>query len=81
MHNHSVAVGCEHCHYTGYRGRKAVYEVIPIDKELSEKIKQSVQEITEDLKERNIKTLAENAFEIFERGETSVEEIYTLLMH
>lgn len=29
------AVGCEYCYYTGYSGRKAIYEVIPIDDELA----------------------------------------------
>ena len=36
---HMVPVGCESCYYTGYKGRKAVYEVLPIDNDLSEKIK------------------------------------------
>src|SRR5690606_16390653 len=28
---HQIAVGCEKCHYTGYKGRQAIYEIIPID--------------------------------------------------
>lgn len=28
-------VGCKRCFYTGYSGRRAVYEVIPMDDELS----------------------------------------------
>ena len=32
---HYVAKGCEDCYFTGYRGRKAVYEVIPLDQELA----------------------------------------------
>ncbi len=27
-------VGCEKCFYTGYRGRKAIYEIIPIDDDI-----------------------------------------------
>lgn len=76
---HFTAQGCDHCFFTGYKGRKAVYEVIPIDHELSDKIKGGQYDISQELKERNIKTLAENAFELFERGETSLEEIYSLL--
>jgi type IV pilus assembly protein PilB len=80
VHNHYVANGCERCHFTGYKGRKAVYEVVPIDKELSDKIKLQAQDIETELKERGIRTLADNAFELFEQGQTSIEEIYALLM-
>jgi general secretion pathway protein E/type IV pilus assembly protein PilB len=77
--HHYVAVGCEHCFNTGYKGRKAVYEVITIDSELSGEIKQSATDISAQLKERNIQTLAENAFSLFEQGKTSIDEIYSLL--
>jgi len=76
---HYIPVGCNHCHHKGYAGRKAVYEVIPIDYELSVKIKTSIFDVSAQLKERGIKTLAENSFELFEQGETSLEEIYSLL--
>jgi len=33
------------------------------------------------LKERNIKTLRENAFELFEKGMTSIDEIYPILLN
>lgn len=78
---HAKAVGCESCFYTGYKGRKAVYEVIPIDYELANKIKNSIFDISHELNERKIKTLAENAFEIFEQGETTLDEIYPLLLN
>lgn len=80
MH-HYKAKGCEECHYTGYKGRKAVYEVIPIDAELVGFIKNNQHDVSEALKERGIKTLAENAFELFEKGETSIDEIYPLLLN
>jgi type IV pilus assembly protein PilB len=76
---HYEAKGCDKCYYTGYKGRKAVYEVIPIDFELSQSIKNSIFDISEQLKEKNIKSLAENAFDLFEKGDTSIEEIYSLL--
>lgn len=78
---HNVAKGCEACYYTGYRGRKAVYEVIPIDHELADKIKNGIFDVAADLRDRNIKTLTENAFELFESGHTSLEEIYPLLFN
>jgi len=76
---HWTAQGCEQCYFTGYRGRKAVYEVIPIDAELAEKIKRSEFSIDEALEQKHIKSLTENAYDLFERGETSLEEIYPLL--
>lgn len=76
---HMVAVGCDKCHYTGYSGRLALYEVIPIDKELAMCIKQNDQSVDELLEKRNIKKLAERAFEVFTKGETSLEEVYPLL--
>lgn len=79
--HHYIAKGCEQCYYTGYKGRKAVYEVIPIDQELAFEIKNGNMYIHELLKERGIGTLAENAFRLFEDGKTSIEEIYPLLFN
>jgi len=81
VRTHHVAKGCEQCYYTGYKGRKAVYEVIPIDQELAFEIKNGNMYIHELLKERGIGTLAENAFRLFEEGRTSIEEIYPLLFN
>ncbi|MGN8072599.1 GspE/PulE family protein [Mucilaginibacter sp. 22184] len=78
---HYVAGGCEHCYYTGYKGRKAVYEVIPVDLELAQEIKAGHTQIARLLKDRGIQTLAENAFHIFSQGDTSLEEIYPLLFN
>jgi general secretion pathway protein E/type IV pilus assembly protein PilB len=79
--NHCEPKGCEHCYYTGYKGRKAVYEVIPIDQELTSEIKNGNTYIDQQLKERGIQTLAENAFNLFHEGLTSIEEIYPLLFN
>ncbi|MCC8427240.1 GspE/PulE family protein [Mucilaginibacter sp. UR6-11] len=78
---HFIAHGCEECYYTGYKGRKAVYEVIPIDQELAFEIKNENMYIQELLKERGIQTLAENAFNLFNEGLTSIDEIYPLLFN
>jgi len=78
---HHIARGCEHCHYTGYKGRKAVYEVIPIDQELAIEIKNGNAYIQQLLEERGIRTLAQNAFDLFSEGLTTIEEIYPLLFN
>jgi type IV pilus assembly protein PilB len=78
---HFLAGGCPACFNTGYKGRRAVYEVIPIDEELADAIRTSEFNIGELLAARKIRTLAENAFELFEQGLTSLEEIYSLLVN
>ncbi|HXB93040.1 MAG TPA: GspE/PulE family protein, partial [Puia sp.] len=78
IESHYVPYGCPKCFNTGYKGRKAVYEVIPIDEELADAIKASQFNIAGVLKERGIRTLSENAFCLFEEGLTSLDEIYSL---
>ncbi|MGL5892183.1 MAG: GspE/PulE family protein [Bacteroidia bacterium] len=78
---HKRPAGCASCHFTGYRGRKAIYEVIPIDHELADRIRKNSPEVNDLLRERNITTLADNAFRLFENGDTSIEEIYSILFN
>lgn len=80
VETHFEPIGCEQCYYTGYKGRKAVYEVIPIDYELSDAIKNEKFNVREELKEKGINQLMDNAFELFEKGDTSIDEVYAMLM-
>lgn len=79
INSHYLPKGCDHCHYTGYRGRKAVYEVIPIDEELQQHIKNEEFNVKKLLEEQNISSLSTNAFKLFEQGLTSIDEIYPIL--
>lgn len=79
--HHYLPKGCEECHFTGYKGRKAVYEVIPVDQELALEIRNGNMYIQDLLKERGVETLSENAFALFKDGLTSIEEIYPLLFN
>lgn len=76
---HVVAVGCDHCHYTGYKGRTAVYEVIPIDFELAECIKRADMRVEQLLTDRGIVSLSQQALKLIHDGVTSLEEAYPLL--
>ena len=76
---HYMAVGCNHCYYTGYDGRKAVYEIIPITKELETAIRHNELQIDDYLANHNLTTLKTNAIEMINKGETSVNEVYSLL--
>lgn len=81
MKEHFKAVGCTRCHHTGYNGRKAIYEIIPITKELVLRIKNNVMEIDDYLEENKIVTLNQNALKMIQKGETTIEEVYSLLIH
>lgn len=76
---HYTANGCDHCFYTGYKGRSAVYEVIPIDEALATFIKQETFNVRDHLRAKGIRSLSDNAFTLFQQGLTSVEEIYPIL--
>ncbi|TWI77517.1 general secretion pathway protein E/type IV pilus assembly protein PilB [Lacibacter cauensis] len=76
---HYISRGCDHCFNTGFKGRKAIYEVIPIDSYLSDKIKNRKDGIYDYLKEQKVRTLRENAFDLFVTGATSFDEILPLL--
>lgn len=78
---HNIAQGCQNCYFTGYKGRKAIYEVINITKELGEHIKQNRTEVDGYLKQNKIDKLSENALKLFFEGETSLEEIYPFLLN
>ncbi|MCB0401212.1 MAG: type II/IV secretion system protein [Flavobacteriales bacterium] len=80
VETHYEAVGCDKCFYTGYKGRKAVYEVIPVDFDLAERIKNEDFNVHHILREKQINTLMDNAFELFDEGKTSIDEVYTMLM-
>lgn len=79
MTEHFVAVGCNDCHHTGYNGRKAIYEILPIRENLEPSIKNNELQIEHYLTENNISTLKANAIHLVEQGVTSIEEVYALL--
>lgn len=78
--HHYISSGCEECYHTGYSGRKAVYEILPIDKDLMGLIKTNALDIDNYLEAKNIQTLKYNAIGLVEEGTTSIEEVFSLLM-
>ena len=79
LNQHFVSVGCDRCHHTGYLGRKAIYEILPITKKLARPIKENKMEIGEYLKKNDVATLKTNAVDMVQQGITSIEEVYALL--
>lgn len=80
LKTHFTPIGCNACYHTGYTGRKAIYEIIPITKELVNHIKQNDLEIDTYLNEHGIATLKTNAINLIETGISSIEEVYPLLI-
>lgn len=76
-HSCYSAKGCENCYYTGYVGRKAIYEILPVTNEIATDIRN----------ERDLdatthrKRLADKAFELLKQGSTSIAEVYPLLLN
>lgn len=73
------AVGCESCYYTGYAGRRAIYEILPMDEELASAARAGRTDIRQMLAERNISTLRDAAITLFINGQTSLSEVIPLL--
>jgi type IV pilus assembly protein PilB len=78
---HAVSDGCASCFYTGYMGRIAIYEVIPVQSELSVLIKENALGIDPYLEKMNIPTLKHRALELIMEGTTSIEEIYPIFLN
>ncbi|WP_423190651.1 GspE/PulE family protein [Aquimarina brevivitae] len=79
LKTHYKAKGCNQCYHTGYLGRKAIYELVPITNALETAIRHNELEIDAYIATHNIKTLKANAIRLVKQGITSAEEVYPLL--
>ena len=80
LEKHFLPKGCNSCYHTGYIGRKAIYEILPITSELIEFIKTNKTNVDEYVENQKIETLKSNAIKMIKDGETSIEEVFSLLM-
>jgi len=78
--SHFEPAGCEDCFYTGYKGRRAIYEVLPVNNMLAGSIKKQDYSINEYLKENKIKTMVDVALEMIVDGNTSLSEAMPVLL-
>lgn len=74
------SVGCANCYSSGYKGRIAIYEIISIDEILAQSIRTNQTNIKDELHQRGVDTLGDNALRLLKSGVTSLEEVYPLLM-
>ncbi len=70
------AKGCEHCRHTGYRGRTAIYELIPVDAQLRQLIHEGAgeQEMLQHARLTSPSLIADGRRRVL-AGDTSLEEV------
>jgi len=69
--------GCGHCRGTGYKGRKAIGELLRLNDELRELIiaRAPIRAIKESAKQHGTHFLRDSALALAAAGETTLEEI------
>jgi general secretion pathway protein E len=69
--------GCKHCRGTGYKGRKAVAELLVLNDEMREAIvnRAPVRQLKELAHQAGVRLLRASALELVRRGETTLEEV------
>ncbi len=69
--------GCEYCNNTGYKGRIAIYEVLPISDKIREMIlhEASVNEIKKQAIKEGMSTLRMSGLKKIKEGVTTIEEV------
>lgn len=69
--------GCENCHFTGYSGRTAIYEILPMDDSLRDHFVQNPSTLAlRDLaRKRKMRTLRERGLQLARSGRTTLEEV------
>jgi general secretion pathway protein E len=69
--------GCSHCRGTGFKGRKAVAEVLILDDELREMIvsREPVRRIKEAACQKGTRLLREAGMDLVRKGETTLQEL------
>ena len=69
--------GCGHCRGTGYKGRKAIAEILVLDDELRELIvaRAPIRTLKEAARRNGVRFLREQALELVRAGDTDLPEI------
>ncbi|MFO7608610.1 MAG: GspE/PulE family protein [Candidatus Krumholzibacteriia bacterium] len=72
-----VGDGCEHCHHTGYSGRTAIFEILPVSGRVQELImgRAPAVRLREELARLGNPTLRQRGLALAARGGTSVSEV------
>ncbi len=75
--------GCGDCHGTGYKGRRAIAEILILNDEIRELVieKRPIRQIKEAARANGTRSLREAALELVKRGETTLDEIKRVTLH
>jgi general secretion pathway protein E len=75
--------GCGDCRGTGYKGRKAIAEILTLTDEIREMIveKQPIRRIKDAARANGTRSLRDAALELVRRGETTLDEIKRVTLH
>ncbi|MEM7625063.1 MAG: GspE/PulE family protein [Planctomycetota bacterium] len=70
-------MGCPACNHTGYRGRKGIFEIMPLTDELRARVTErtSSQDIRRIAVEQGMKSLREDGWRLIRDGRTTLEEV------
>jgi general secretion pathway protein E len=70
--------GCEKCTYTGYFGRKGVFELLVVDDEIRKLIlrKADANELRQTAREHGMKTLFQDGAAKIRMGMTTLSEVF-----
>ena len=75
--------GCGDCRGSGYKGRKAIAEILTLNDEIREAIidKRPIRQIKDAARKNGTRSLREAALELARRGETTLQEIRRVTLH
>lgn len=75
------AKGCPECNNFGYKGRTAVFEIMPIDNQMRIMIeeKRTANELKQHAIKQGMRTLGQNALDLVKSGQTTLEEYYRVI--
>jgi general secretion pathway protein E len=77
LQHDGLSRGCGHCRGSGYRGRKAISEMLLLTDELRELItsKEPIRRVKEAARAGGTRFLRDSALDLVARGETTLTEI------
>jgi len=69
--------GCEECRYTGFKGRTAIFEYLPVDDSIRQAIikKSSTEKIKDIAIRKGMNTLRQDGWRKVLKGETTISEV------
>lgn len=69
--------GCTHCHGTGYKGRQAIAELLPLNDELRDLIiaRAPTRQLKQSARQHGMSSLREAALSMVRQGRTTMQEV------